>query len=229
MASIFIDPFVDVGSGITPADGALLYFFALDAVTPKDTFSLERADPGDEQAHPVEANAAGVFPEIWIEGSYVAVLKDKNEVQQWQSQPFSSVVLPVSSEITYNEGSTGAVDRTVESKLQERVTVEDFDDGIKTDTVILKEAFAAMPTNGGLIAFRPGKEYSFDPSAAFGINLQSLTNFTILGNGATIKCIDSAPNVGDGVIAWFENCEDGEINDLVFDGNLPTRTGGTLF
>jgi hypothetical protein len=92
MASIFINPFVDVGSGVKPSDGSKLFFFALDVVTPKDTFSLERADPGDEHANPVIANAAGVFAEIWIEGSYVAVLKRKDDVQIWQSQPFSSTI-----------------------------------------------------------------------------------------------------------------------------------------
>ena len=43
MSSIFINPFVDVGSGIKPSDGAKLFFFALDVVTPKDTFTTEAA------------------------------------------------------------------------------------------------------------------------------------------------------------------------------------------
>ena len=91
MPSRFTIPVADVGSGIKPSDGAKLFFFELDGVTPKDTFPDENATPGTENTNPVIADSTGVFPDIWIVGSNFVVLKNKNDVQQNQWDPVNEL------------------------------------------------------------------------------------------------------------------------------------------
>lgn len=79
MASRFISPTVDVGPGVKPASGAKLSFFATGTSTPKDTFTDSGA--GTPNANPVIADSNGVFPDIFISGTYKVILKDKNDVQ----------------------------------------------------------------------------------------------------------------------------------------------------
>jgi hypothetical protein len=87
MSSRFVMPFANVGDGITPADGAKLQFYASGTSTPKDTYSDE--DLTTANANPVIADADGVFGDIWMNDGdrYKVVLYDKNDVQQWESDP----------------------------------------------------------------------------------------------------------------------------------------------
>ena len=85
MSSRFISPFFDAGNGITPSSGAKLYFYELDGVTPRDTYSDEAATTPN--ANPVVSDSNGLFADIWIVGSYEVILQDKNSVQIWQGTP----------------------------------------------------------------------------------------------------------------------------------------------
>lgn len=82
MASRFVLPFANVGSGISPSDGAKLFFFESGTSTDKDTFSDEALTT--KNANPVIANGNGVFPDIFLPdgGRYKVVLKDKNNVTE---------------------------------------------------------------------------------------------------------------------------------------------------
>lgn len=80
MSSRFILPFADVGSGIKPSSGAKLFFFEVDGVTPKDTFSDQLSTP-TPNTNPVISNSNGVFGDIYIEGVYKVTLTDKNDTQ----------------------------------------------------------------------------------------------------------------------------------------------------
>lgn len=75
MASRFIMPQADVGTGISPSDGAQLFFFDTGTSNKKPIYSNST---GTERSNPVIADGNGVFPEIWIVGTYKVVLKDKN-------------------------------------------------------------------------------------------------------------------------------------------------------
>ena len=89
MASRFILPFADVGSGISPSDGAKLEFFITGTSTQKDTFTDEALTT--KNANPVIANGDGVFDETDIflpdGGRYKVTLKDKNNVLIFESDP----------------------------------------------------------------------------------------------------------------------------------------------
>ena len=90
MSSRFITPFFDAGNGITPSSGAKLFFFELDGVTPRDTFSDEAATIAN--ANPVISDANGLFGDIWIVGTYKVILQDKNSTQQWEATPVLELV-----------------------------------------------------------------------------------------------------------------------------------------
>lgn len=123
MASRFIIPFADVGNGISPSDGAQLFFFATGTSTPKDTYTTAAASVAN--ANPVVSDSDGVFPDIFITGTYKVQLKDKNGVQQWEADPI--VETAAATDTVYNQGGTGAVDRTVVAKWQSQpVDLLDF-------------------------------------------------------------------------------------------------------
>lgn len=83
MPALFNLPYADVGQGIIPSDGALLYFYDVDGVTPKNTW--ENYAMSVLNSNPVESDADGIFPAIWISGDYSVTLKDKNGVQIWNA------------------------------------------------------------------------------------------------------------------------------------------------
>ena len=80
MASLMSPPYMDVGAGLTPADGAKLYFYVVGSATPKDSYTTAAATVA--HANPVVSDAKGVFPAIYITGDYDWVLQDKNSVQR---------------------------------------------------------------------------------------------------------------------------------------------------
>ena len=82
MSSRFIMPFADVGSGIKPSSGAKLFFFELDGVTPKNTFSDQLSTPTAND-NPVISDSLGVFGDIYITGSYKITLQNKNGTQSF--------------------------------------------------------------------------------------------------------------------------------------------------
>ena len=70
-----------------PIPGALLYFYSSGTSTPLATYS----DPllTVPNANPVQASAAGVFPNIFLEGNYKIVLTDSSNNQIWTADPVS--------------------------------------------------------------------------------------------------------------------------------------------
>lgn len=116
MASRLILPYADVGSGITPADGAQLFFFDSGENTTKDTYADQALTIPN--TNPVIANAQGVFPDIWISGSYKVQLKDKNDVLanpgEWD--PVEDLADGSSISLTVNSLSRTSVQSYLENK-----------------------------------------------------------------------------------------------------------------
>lgn len=122
MSNRFFMPTPDVGSGIKPPDGALLFFTFAGTEDDQDTFE----DDARTTAHsnPVEADSAGVFPDIFlIPGAVYRVrLKNKNNVQTGfgVADPVSTLI---SGEISYTP-TGGTVGTTVGAQLD--ATMRDF-------------------------------------------------------------------------------------------------------
>jgi len=88
MTSRFVLPLADVGAGLTPSSGAQLFFYETGTTTPKDTYSDSAGTiPND---NPVAADSVGVFPDIFINGTYKVVLKNASNIQQWAADPVES-------------------------------------------------------------------------------------------------------------------------------------------
>lgn len=77
------------GQNINPADGALLYFYTVGTVTPKDTYNS--AAKTTANTNPVVADSSGLFGHIELDGSYDVVLKNKNGVQIWGPETVSEL------------------------------------------------------------------------------------------------------------------------------------------
>lgn len=83
--------------------------------------------------------------------------------------------------VSYNEGGTGAVTRTVTSKLQESVSVLDFGadpTGVADSTAAIQAAINSLGTNGGSIYFPVGV-YKVTTQ----ININSQSNVHLFGPG----------------------------------------------
>ena len=120
------------------------------------------------------------------------------------------------SAITYNQGGTGASSRTVENKLQESVSVEDFGavgDGVTDDTAAINNAASAVGT--GYIKFN-NKTYLINSPLSLG-NIES--------NDATIKVKDSSSMTGDYIITLSAGSI--QKGKLTLDGNKSNNSGFT--
>lgn len=101
------------------------------------------------------------------------------------------------SNVTYNEGGTGATDRTVQSKLQERVSVKDFGavgDGTTDDTAAIQATIDSLSQSGnGGVVYLPAGTYKVTSNLNItwpnGANQDTPARVTIEGEGADISYI----------------------------------------
>ena len=73
----------------------------------------------------------------------------------------------INSELSqYNQGASGAVSRTIQSRLQDYISIKDFGaagDGVTDDTAAIQAAFDAVPSEGGFVLFPVGTYIVTDP------------------------------------------------------------------
>jgi hypothetical protein len=136
--------------------GGKLYTYAAGTTTPKATYTDSAGTT--PQTNPIVLNARGEPDNpIYWDGAYKVVLKDADgstiyTVDNYKSDPFGIVAYIAS--VTSSIGSTligfiqagaGAILRTVQDKLRERISVADFGavgDGVTDDTNALLAAIA---------------------------------------------------------------------------------------
>jgi len=97
--SRFVLPVASVGEGITPFDGAKLYFYDTGTSNLKDTYS--DTDLTVPNTNPVIADADGFFGDIFIADTYKVVLKDKNDVQQYEWDPVDGYIETPTQQVTF--------------------------------------------------------------------------------------------------------------------------------
>ena len=145
----------------------------------------------------------------------------------------------------FTQSGTGAIQRTVENKLKDTVSVKDFGavgDGTTNDTAAIQAAITATPANGTLV---------FPPGTYRGYILLRRSDICISGSGTkstTLKLPNSTasitvPKEGGGTSTGLPNViEIGEcalgnsantyenvtIKDITIDGNYSNNTAPTL-
>jgi hypothetical protein len=113
--------------------------------------------------------------------------------------------------ISYTAGLAGATAQTVQTKLEQYVSVEDFGavgDGVANDTVALAAAIAYQQSSGCTLGLVSGKTYNVSTWSTL-----TLSNpFYLEGQNATLRC-SNATRVA------FVICQDTtKITNTIFDG-----------
>ena len=101
------------------------------------------------------------------------------------------------TDINYNEGSTGAVTRTLESKLQEFVSVMDFGafgNGTTNDTAACQAAINAVASAGGGTVYFPPGTYLLNPVSG----LDSMSNGLVIPYQSVNSTANHVQLVGEG-------------------------------
>ena len=135
--------------------------------------------------------------------------------------------------VAYMPAGTGAVETTVQAKLRQTISVQDFGavgDGITDDTAAIKAAADAM-TSGQSLDFGSGTYLVSQADAgnadAYGkkiMNLSGLRDISIIGQNATIKCVDhDINNYGGLLFLNVSNCKRVHISGLYFEMNATGR------
>lgn len=128
----------------------------------------------------------------------------------------ASVALTINADaVLYNEGSTGAIDRTVQSKLQEMVSVKDFGakgDNTADDTAAIQ---AAIDNSIGQSIFFPAGTYLVT-------NLTISDEVNFIGEGYSLSQISQIPGT-TGAVVTIDAVRHPSMRHLSIAG---TSTGG---
>jgi hypothetical protein len=152
------------------------------------------------------------------------------------------------SNVSYNEGSLGAVNTSVQTKLQESVSVKDFGavgDGITDDTVAIQAALDSNATD----IYVPAGTYNYSSQLTISSTLRlygegTFNETTLLTQGILVDSVDGVRVEGitftgpETLAAWnsggsayrqsyksfikFDNCKNGVVDNVISSGKRGT-------
>lgn len=169
----------------------------------------------------------GTPAQLYVNAVNFSILVNDEKNLLVYSFPDGTGISPNAAGIIYNEGSVGAVDRTVESRLQDYVSVKDFGavgDGVTNDTAAIQAANAVgtsiyfpegtylLGSNTTLtsdIAFAQGAEISVPLGVTLTINASVTAEREIFDGAGTVD-LDGSPTGYN--LSWFKTTN-GYINE----------------
>jgi hypothetical protein len=192
-----------------PLVGGKLYTYAAGTTTPQATYTTNIGNI--PHSNPIILDAAGRVPaggEIWLSDglnykfvvttSADVLIGTYDNISGNGSGILSSLAAPTGSSLVgFIQSGTGAVARTVLSKLRDAVSVTDFGatgDGVTDDRPAIQEAVDYLQSiGGGTLLFPPGTYLLVTWSATAGglagahVSMTNYTNISFVGYGALLK------------------------------------------
>ena len=185
--NIFKNQFFDANG--VPLSGGKVYTYSAGTTTPKSTYTDSTGVTPN--TNPVILNSRGEAS-IWLSGNYKIILKDSLDNQIWSVDNVAQ--LNDASNITFTPSGTGAVATTVQGKLMESVSVNDFGavgDGVADDTAAIQAAINYGITSGMSVYIKSGT-YKFSTLTITGrINIFGDGMFTSILNSTCTGSTDA--------------------------------------
>ena len=156
--------FTNTGAVLT---GGKLYTYLAGTTTPATTYTTSAGTVA--RTNPIVLDSAGRVPssgEIWLTVgiNYKFLLKDSNDVLIGTYDDVPSQFNTDASLVTYTPAGVGAVTTTVQAKLRQYVSVNDFGavgDGVTDDTSAIQAALNEGSTSKRLIEIPSGYSFRF--------------------------------------------------------------------
>jgi hypothetical protein len=213
-----------------PLTGGKLFTYAAGTTTPQATFTTFVGNVA--HSNPIILDAAGRVPsgEIWLTATldYKFTLTTSADVPiaTWDNiLGINGTGLATNANaVAYDPAGLGAVQRTVESKLRESVSVKDFGavgDGIANDTDAIQNALDYAATSGVAIYVPAGTYAHTGLTIATGVKLRGAgPESAKLLNISTVNDSVTVPYPGGSVFPNYW-----EISGLTIDAQTPRSSG----
>lgn len=195
-----------------PLAGGKLYTYAAGTSTPKATY--QDAAGTIANTNPITLDATGSAPIFWS-GSYKVVLQDAagNTVytfDNYSTDLAASLQMNLAapsgaSLVGFIQGGAGAIARTVQDMLRERVSVTHFGakgDGTTDDTAAIVAAYNYLVSKGGGILDFPNPANNVYAMSGDDTLRIRASNIHIRGNGAALKLLGKFV----GTYGYFKSC-----------------------
>lgn len=221
--AVLFTPSLDraVDSSGNPVAGAKLYTYLTETTTPQVAYTDgEGTVPA---TNPLVADAEGMFEPLFLEEGVTYRVKLTNSTGSETHYDVDPVIVGIATLISgegsaligFAQSGVGAVTRSVQAKLRDTLSVEDFGavgDGTTDDTDAIKAAF----NTGRSVAFTSGHSYKITGTVDFTADGQKA-----FFNGCTVTGVGNFDMFR--ITGGLHSCA---IFDPVFEG--ASMTGGNL-